>query len=121
MSLVVNQTTFNQEVLKSATPVLVNFWAPWCGVCRLVSPMLAELHAKWNGSIKLVDVNADENLKLANAYRLTNLPTVLLFDQGNICCRIDHFHNREDLRVAAADLQATLEAVMASYSCSTPV
>ncbi|NJO43259.1 MAG: redoxin domain-containing protein [Cyanobacteria bacterium CRU_2_1] len=108
----VNQFTFNQEVLASSNPVLVSFWAPWCGVCRLVSPMLSELQTKWDGRIKLVSINADENLKLANAYKLTTLPTVMLFDQGNIHCRLEQFQNRDDLKTASADLQAALEEIM---------
>lgn len=121
MSLVVNEYTFNQEVLKSPVPVLVNFWAPWCGACRMVKPMLSEVESQWEGQVKLVSINADENLKLANLYRLTNLPTVLLFDQGNICCRLDQFQRRDDFKTAASDLQATLETILNAYTCSAPV
>ncbi|HEY9658424.1 MAG TPA: thioredoxin domain-containing protein [Allocoleopsis sp.] len=118
MVLVVNQSTFNQEVLKSSTPVLVNFWAPWCGVCRLVSPILSDLQGKWGDQVKVVSINADDNLKLANLYRLTNLPTVLLFDRGELCYRFDHFRNREDLRATATNLQTALEVITANYSYS---
>lgn len=118
MALAVNELTFKQEVLGSATPVLVNFWAPWCGVCRLVSPMLTEIQAEWEGQVKLVSVNADENLRLASTYKLTTLPTVILVDQGRMLCRLDEFKGRDDLRRAASDLQTALQRVMLHYSYS---
>ncbi|WAL58653.1 thioredoxin family protein [Thermocoleostomius sinensis] len=121
MSLAVDQTTFNHEVLGSSVPVLVNFWAPWCGVCRLVSPMLSELKSKWGERIKLVNINADENLKLATLYKLKNLPTVMLFDQGDLQCRLEHFKSRDDFQLAMSDLQMVLEAIVAYDSCSASV
>lgn len=116
----VNQTTFSQEVLGSSVPVLVNFWAPWCGVCRLVGPMLSELKSQWGEHIKLVNINADENLKLANAYKLKSLPTVLLFDQGDVHCRLDYFETRDDFQTAMNHLQTTLNtiALQDSFSAS---
>lgn len=118
MLLTVNQTTFSQEVLGSSVPVLVNFWAPWCGVCRLVGPMLSELKSTWGEHIKVVSINADENLKLANAYKLTSLPTVILFDQGNLQCRLDYFKNRDDFQAAMTDLHTALEALVLQDSLS---
>lgn len=118
MALAVNELTFKQEVLGSATPVLVNFWAPWCGVCRLVNPMLVELQTERRGEIKLVSINADENLRLASRYKLTTLPTVMLFDQGNLICRLDQFKGRDDFRRAAVDLQTVLDRTMLHYSYS---
>ena len=118
MALAVNELTFKQEVLGSATPVLVNFWAPWCGVCRLVNPMLAEIQSEWKGQIKLVSVNADENLRLASFHRLTTLPTVMLFEQGRVLCRLDQFRGREDFRHASVDLQKTLKQIMLRCSYS---
>lgn len=118
MALAVNELTFKQEVLNSSAPVLVGFWAPWCGVCRLVNPMLSELQAGWSGQIKLVSINADENLKLASLHRLTTLPTVMLFDQGTVLCRLEQFKGRDDFRKATVDLQTVLEQVMMRYSYS---
>jgi thioredoxin 1 len=118
MALAVNELTFKQEVLGSATPVLVNFWAPWCGVCRMVNPMLSELQAEWGGQIKLVSVNADENLRLSSIHKLTTLPTVMLFDQGKVICRLDQFKGRDDFRRAAADLETSLKQLVLSYSYS---
>ncbi len=118
MALAVNELTFKQEVLASAAPVLVNFWAPWCGVCRLVNPMLAELQAEWGGQIKLVSVNADENLRLASTHKLVTLPTVMLFEQGALLCRLEQFRGRDDFRHAAVELQSTLQRVMLRYSYS---
>lgn len=120
MSLVVNQASFNQEVLKSSIPVVVSFWAPWCGVCKLVGPILSEIHTHWDGQIKIVSINADDNLKLANLYKLKSLPTLMVFDQGIVQCRFEHFSSRKDFRTAATDLQTALEAIMERYSCSAP-
>jgi thioredoxin 1 len=115
MVLAVSQETFKEEVLNASTPVLVNFWAPWCGLCRLINPMLIKCQSECGTEVKLVSINADENLKLANAYRLTTLPTVIVFAGGKVLHRLDKFRSRDDLRVAAADLQMTLDAIT-SYS-----
>ncbi|WP_088891905.1 thioredoxin family protein [Leptolyngbya ohadii] len=120
MMLTVNQVTFDQEVLGSVTPVLVNFWAPWCGVCRMIDPLLLELRKDWDDQIKLVSINADDNLKLSNTYKLKTLPTVLLFSQTQVLCRIDRFNNRSDFREASATLKAALSELVPhrSYSAS---
>lgn len=115
MVLAVSEKTFKEEVLSASTPVLVNFWAPWCGLCRLINPMLIKCQSECGAEIKLVSINADENLKLANTYRLTTLPTVIVFAGGKVLHRLDKFRNRDDLRVAADDLQMTLDAIT-SYS-----
>jgi thioredoxin 1 len=118
MALAVNELTFKQEVIGSSVPVVVNFWAPWCGVCRLVNPMLTEVQSEWGGHIKLVSINADENLKLASTHRLTTLPTLLLFDQGQLLYRAEQFKGRDDLRHAMTDLRTRLDQIMLRYSYS---
>ena len=84
MVLSVSEQTFTQEVLESAIPVLVNFEAPWCGLCRIIQPLLLQFRTQYNGQIKLVRVNADENFKLSNAYKLKSLPTLLLIENGTV-------------------------------------
>ncbi|HEY9738780.1 MAG TPA: thioredoxin domain-containing protein [Trichocoleus sp.] len=100
MSLSVNEQTFKREVLESSVPVLVNFWAPWCGLCRMITPLLNHFQSEWEGHIRLVDINADENLRLANQYRLTTLPTLLFIENGEVFQRLDSFRGKEDLRLA---------------------
>ncbi|MCA1991176.1 MAG: thioredoxin fold domain-containing protein [Coleofasciculus sp. S288] len=104
MVLSVNARTFSREVLESPTPVLVDFWAPWCGLCRLIHPLVMEFQLEWGEPIKLVRVNADENLKLANTYRLKSLPTLILFEDGQVIQRLENFQGREDLRRALQTL-----------------
>jgi len=100
MVLSLNERTFRQEVLESPTPALVDFWAPWCGLCRLIHPLVQEFQSDWAEPVKLVRVNADENLKLANTYRIKSLPTILLFENGQVVHRLEGFNGREDLRRA---------------------
>ena len=109
MSLTADESTFANEVLGSSIPVLVHFWAPWCGVCRLIEPLLQSLQDEWLGHLRLVDVNADENLKLANQYRLTTLPTLMVFQNGNLCHRIEGFSGRDDLRSALTGYMQRLD------------
>ncbi len=94
----ISEKDFKQEVLASPVPVLVHFWAPWCGLCRFIDPLLLAFQAEWAGQVKLIGINADENLKLANTYRLTNLPTLLFFENGRVSHRLDGFKSRDDLR-----------------------
>lgn len=114
MAIAVDETNFSQEVLQSQTPVLVNFWAPWCGLCRVMGPLLNRLQADFPGQVKLVDINADDNLKLANTYRLTNLPTLLLFDGGQVVRRLEDFRTRDELRTALVSLQDVIDTTLAT-------
>jgi thioredoxin 1 len=98
MVLSVSERTFAQEVFQASTPVLVHFWAPWCGLCRAIDPTLATFDAQWAGKVKLLGVNADQSLKLANTYRLTSLPTLILFEGDRVLFRFENYQGREELR-----------------------
>ncbi|MEB3885370.1 thioredoxin domain-containing protein [Lyngbya sp. CCY1209] len=97
MLLSVSEQQFSKQVLGASTPVLVHFWAPWCGLCKLIVPQLRQFQAQWKGQVKLVGINADQSLKLASTYRLQTLPTLILFDDGRVLNRLEQFHGREDL------------------------
>ncbi len=116
--LVVNEKTFSDEVLASPKPVLINFWAPWCGLCRMMNPLLNRLQTEWGDQVKLVSVNADENLKLANEFRLTTLPTLLLLDNGNALYRLDDFRTYDDLRNAVSALELAISTTQLGYRYS---
>ena len=78
----VTDTTFADEVLASPLPVIVVFWAPWCKPCEAIEPRLRELVAQWDGRVRLVRVNVDENLAVSGRYGVLSLPTVVLFAEG---------------------------------------
>ena len=82
MSIAVTEATFEQEVLKSETPVLVDFWAEWCGPCHAVAPVLDKIVEERGDELKLVKVNIDEEQALSQRYGVMSIPTMILFKDG---------------------------------------
>jgi thioredoxin 1 len=86
MSIVANVTdeSFESEVLKADLPVLVDFWAPWCGPCKAVAPVVDDLSKEYEGRLKVVKLNTDENPKTAQAYTIRGIPSLYLFKKGQV-------------------------------------
>ncbi|MDE1570118.1 thioredoxin [Aquabacter sp. P-9] len=83
----VSDQSFDQDVLKSGSPVVVDFWAEWCGPCRMVAPILDEVSDELGDKLKIVKLNVDENPETASKYGIMSIPTLLLFKDGKIASR----------------------------------
>ena len=84
----VSDSSFDGDILKSATPVLVDFWAPWCGPCRSVAPIVDDLATQYVGKLKVAKINVDESSAVAMQYQVTSIPTFILFKNGQVADRV---------------------------------
>ncbi len=92
-----SDATFETEVLESDVPVLVDFWAPWCGPCRMVAPVVDELSDDYDGKVKFVKLNTDENPQVSAKYGIRSIPTLLIFKQGEAVGQVVGFRPKSDL------------------------
>lgn len=93
----VSDKTFDQEVLKASTPVVVDFWAPWCGPCKMIAPVLEELATEKDGQVKIAKLDIDENPDLAQKFGVMSIPTLLVFKDGQEVNRIVGYRNKTQL------------------------
>lgn len=88
IAIAVTDSTFDEEVTHSATPVLVDFWAEWCGPCRMVGPILDEIGEEKKDAIRIVKLNVDDNIETARRFEVLSIPTLILFKDGEAKVRI---------------------------------
>ena len=80
--IVITEANFEQEVVKSDIPVLLDFWAPWCGPCKMLLPVVEEIAKDFDGKVKVGKVNTDENMSLSSQFQITSIPCLIIFKNG---------------------------------------
>ena len=98
MANVFTDQNFDQEVLKSPNPVLVDFWAPWCGPCQIMGPIVEELGGELSGKIKIGKLNVDENPDTAQKYSIMSIPNLMIFKSGQMIKQLVGVQSKETLK-----------------------
>jgi thioredoxin 1 len=96
--LTLTEGNFNDEVIRSPVPVLVDFWAEWCGPCKMISPILEEIAQEYDGRLKIGKVNIDEQQGLASQHGIRAIPTLLVFKNGEVADQIVGLRSKRDLK-----------------------
>jgi len=102
----ITNANFEQEVIKSATPVVVDFWAEWCGPCKMIAPILDELATEYSGKLKVGKVNIDEHQELAVRFRINSIPTLLFFKGGQVVDQVVGMRSKKDFKVKIDQITA---------------
>ena len=103
--VIVNDSNFEQEVLKHNGPVMVDFWATWCGPCRMLGPVVEELAREYEGKVKVCKLNTDEGPDTSTKYRITSIPTIIFFKNGKVAAQTVGLQSK-------AALQEKLDALL---------
>lgn len=98
MEIELTDATFESEVLNSALPVLVDFWAPWCGPCRVMAPTIDQLAKELEGKVKVAKMNVDENNKYAQQFGIMSIPTFLFFKEGKVVEQMVGIMEKDDMK-----------------------
>ena len=98
MEVKLSNENFNKEVLNSEKPVLVDFWATWCGPCNMIAPIISEISEEFNNKVKVGKVNVDEEKELAIKYGISSIPTLVIFKDGKIAKTLIGFRPKEEIK-----------------------
>jgi thioredoxin 1 len=99
--------TFDKDVVQAAEPVLVDFWAPWCGPCRMLAPVIEELAKEYTGKVKVGKINTDEHPNAASRFKISAIPTLLFFKGGKVVEQLVGVHSK-------AEIKKTLDSLLAA-------
>ncbi len=98
MELQLTDSSFEKEVLKSPLPVLVDFWAPWCGPCRMLGPIVEEIAKEYQGKVVVGKMNTDENPVVASKFNISAIPSMLFFKGGRVVEQMVGVHSKKDIK-----------------------
>ncbi len=98
MGMEITDKNFENQVLKSSKPGLIDFWAPWCGPCRMLAPVVEELSKEYEGKAVIGKVNVDDNPGIASRYSISSIPTILLFKNGELVDQLVGIQTKRDLK-----------------------